>query len=79
MPKSLSEWVKRVQVDTGVRGGVTTADAQRVKELERENEKSRRAFEILVLASAFFFIGGTGPLMQVMKQFIEQHRHTHGV
>ena len=36
VPQMLNEWVKRVEVDTGVRGGVTTAEAQRVKELERE-------------------------------------------
>ena len=36
---------------TGVRDGVTTAEAQRVKELERENKEVRRANEILKLAS----------------------------
>ena len=34
--------------------GVTTAEAQRVKDLERENKELRRANEILKLASAFF-------------------------
>ena len=43
-----------MEVDTGVRGGVTTAKAQRVKELEREVMELRRANEILKLASAFF-------------------------
>ena len=54
VPQTLNEWVKRVEVDTGVRGGVTTAEAQRVKELEREVKELRRANEILKLASAFF-------------------------
>ena len=54
MPQTLNEWVKRVEVDTGVRDGVTSAEAQRVKELERENKELRRANEILKLASAFF-------------------------
>lgn len=35
VPQTLLEWVKRVEVDTGVREGVTTSDAQRVKDLER--------------------------------------------
>ena len=43
-----------MEVDTGVRDGITTAEAQRVKELERENKELRRANEILKLASAFF-------------------------
>ena len=54
MPQTLLEWVKRVEVDTGVREGVTTSEAQRVKDLERENKELRRANEILKLASAFF-------------------------
>ena len=54
VPQTLNEWVKRVEVDAGVRDGVTTAEAQRVKELERENKELRRANEILKLASAFF-------------------------
>ena len=54
VPQTLNEWVKRVEVDTGLRDGVTTAEAQRVKDLERENKELRRANEILKLASAFF-------------------------
>ena len=54
VPQTLNEWVKRVEVNTGLRDGVTIAEAQRVKELERENKELRRANEILKLASAFF-------------------------
>ena len=54
VPQTLLGWVQRQEVDTGVRPGVTTAEAQRVKELERENKELRRANEILKLASAFF-------------------------
>lgn len=54
VPQTLLDWVKRHEVDTGVRGGVTTAETQRVKELEREVKELRRANEILKLASAFF-------------------------
>jgi len=54
VPQTLLEWVKRVEVDTGVRDGVSTAEAHRVKELEREVKELRRANEILKLASAFF-------------------------
>ena len=54
VPQTLLEWIKRHEVDAGVRGGVTTAEVQRVKELEREVKELRRANEILKLASAFF-------------------------
>ena len=54
VPQTLNEWVKRVEIDTGARAGVTTTDLQHLKELERENKELRRANEILKLASAFF-------------------------
>ena len=54
VPQTLLTWVKRHEVDTGARTGVTTAETQRVKELEREVKELRRANEILKLASAFF-------------------------
>jgi len=54
VPQTLLEWVKRVEVDGGVREGTTTSQAQRVKDLEREVKELRRANEILKLASAFF-------------------------
>ena len=54
VPQTLLTWVKQHEVDAGTRDGVTTADAKRMKELERENRELRRANEILKLASAFF-------------------------
>jgi transposase len=54
VPQTLLEWVKRHEVDSGVRDGVTTEEAKRVKDLEREVKELRRANEILKLASAFF-------------------------
>ncbi|MDB5859962.1 MAG: transposase family protein [Ramlibacter sp.] len=54
VPQTLLAWVKWVEVDTGERAGVTTSEAQRVKDLEREVKELRRANEILKLASAFF-------------------------
>jgi transposase len=54
VPQTLLEWVKRVEIDTGSRPGTTSAEAERIKELERENKELRRANEILRTASAFF-------------------------
>ena len=52
VPQTLHTWVKRVEVDSGVREGVSTSELQRLKELERENKELRKANEILKLASA---------------------------
>lgn len=54
VPQTLNEWVKRDQIDTGMRDGISTSELQRLKELERENKELRKANEILKLASAFF-------------------------
>ncbi len=54
VPQTLLGWIQRQEIDSGVREGVTTAEAQRVKDLEREVKELRRANEILKLASAFF-------------------------
>jgi len=36
-PETLRNWVSQAEIDQGHRPGVTTAEAQRIAELEREN------------------------------------------
>lgn len=52
--QTLCNWVRQYERDTGQRDGVSTAEAQRIKALEREVRELKRANEILRLASAFF-------------------------
>lgn len=52
--ESLRHWVRQAEIDRGDRGGTSTAEAARIKELERENRELRRSNEILKSASAFF-------------------------
>ena len=54
VPQTLNEWVKKSELDSGARDGVTSEERERIKALERENKELRRANEILKLASAFF-------------------------
>ena len=37
--ETLRKWLRRVEIDDGSRQGVTTVEAQRLKDLERENRK----------------------------------------
>ena len=52
--ETLRNWVQQAEIDEGHRPGVTTDEAKRIAELERENRELRRANEILKTASAFF-------------------------
>lgn len=51
---TLHDWVKKHEIETGVRDGVPAAERERIKALEREVKELRQANEILRLASAFF-------------------------
>ena len=42
-PEALRTWVKKAQVDGGLRPGTTTDQAQRIKELKEEVRELRRA------------------------------------
>ena len=53
-PETLRIWLRRDEVDHRQRPGVTSAERERIRELERENRELRRANEILKAASAFF-------------------------
>jgi transposase-like protein len=53
-PQTLNEWVKKAEVDSGKRAGVSSEMAERMKALERENRELRQANEILRKASAYF-------------------------
>jgi transposase len=52
--ETLRKWVRQAEIDGGARPGTSSAAAERVKALERENRELRRANEILKAASMFF-------------------------
>lgn len=52
--ESLRSWVRQAEIDDGVKPGVTSEEAARIKALEQENRELKRANEILRKASAYF-------------------------
>jgi len=53
-PEQLRKWLRRAEIDSGVRPGKTTEELAEIKALKKENSELRRANEILKAASAFF-------------------------
>jgi transposase-like protein len=54
IPETLRVWVRQAERDSGMRDGVTSAERDRIKDLEREVKQLRQANEILRKASAYF-------------------------
>lgn len=52
--ETVRKWVKRADVEEGVKPGRSSEDAARMKALEQENRELKRADEILRKASAYF-------------------------
>ncbi|HDC0035220.1 TPA: IS3 family transposase [Escherichia coli] len=79
-PETLRVWVRQHERDTGGGdGGLTTAERQRLKELERENRELRRSNDILRQASAYFGEGGVRPSLEKMMPLLDKLREQYGV
>ncbi|MCK2826179.1 IS3 family transposase [Escherichia coli] len=79
-PETLRVWVRQHERDPGGGdGGLTTAERQRLKELERENRELRRSNDILRQASAYFGEGGVRPPLEKMMPLLDKLREQYGV
>nr|WP_194840648.1 IS3 family transposase [Escherichia coli] len=79
-PETLRVWVRQHERDTGGGdGGLTSAEPQRLKELERENRELRRSNDILRQASAYFGEGGVRPPLEKMMPLLDKLREQYGV
>ncbi|EFA8006552.1 TPA: IS3 family transposase [Escherichia coli] len=79
-PETLRVWVRQHERDTGGGdGGLTTAERQRLKELERENRELRRSNDILRQASAYFAKAGFDRLWKKLMPLLDKLREQYGV
>ncbi|HBL7227652.1 TPA: IS3 family transposase [Escherichia coli] len=79
-PETLRVWILQHERDTGGGdGGLTTAERQRLKELERENRELRRSNDILRQASAYFGEGGVRPPLEKIMPLLDKLREQYGV
>ncbi|EEQ1876489.1 IS3 family transposase [Escherichia coli] len=79
-PETLRVWVRQYERDTGGGdGGLTTAERQRLKELERENRELRRSNNILRQASAYFAKAEFDRLWKKLMALLDKLREQYGV
>ncbi|EEU9226422.1 IS3 family transposase [Escherichia coli] len=79
-PETLRVWVRQHERDTGGGdGGLTTAERQRLKELERENRELRRSNDILRQASAYFAKVEFDRLWKKLMPLLDKLREQYGV
>ncbi|UGR72068.1 IS3 family transposase [Escherichia coli] len=79
-PETLRVWVRQHERDTGGGdGGLTSAERQRLKELERENRELRRSNDILRQASTKYCEGGVRPPLEKMMPLLDKLREQYGV
>jgi transposase len=53
-PQALRNWVRRSEIDGGLREGLTTEEREELRHLRRENRVLRQEREVLRKAAAFF-------------------------
>ncbi|AWJ43020.1 IS3 family transposase [Escherichia coli] len=79
-PETLRVWVRQHERDTGGGdGGLTSAERQRLKELERENRELRRSNDILRQASAYFAKAEFDRLWKKLMSLLDKLREQYGV
>ncbi|EHH8711844.1 IS3 family transposase [Escherichia coli] len=79
-PETLRVWVRQHERDSGGGdGGLTTAERQRLKELERENRELRRSNDILRQASAYFAKAEFDRLWKKLMPLLDKLREQYGV
>ncbi|HAM7366662.1 TPA: IS3 family transposase, partial [Escherichia coli] len=79
-PETLRVWVRQYERDTGGGdGGLTTAERQRLKELERENRELHRSNNILRQASAYFAKAEFDRLWKKLMPLLDKLREQYGV
>ncbi|HAV8762772.1 TPA: IS3 family transposase [Escherichia coli] len=79
-PETLRVWVRQHERDTGGGdGGLTSAERQRLKELEHENRELRRSNDILRQASAYFAKAEFDRLWKKLMPLLDKLREQYGV
>ena len=77
-PESVRMWVQQAEIDRGDRGGLTTEERERIKQLERENREAPPG-QRDPQERGGFLRGGARPPLAAMTTFIDEQRARWGV
>jgi transposase len=71
--ETVRKWVRRAEVEGGLRPGVTNAERAEIKELKKEIAELRRANEILKAAASFFAAEQCATRRCVNREVVRDH------
>jgi len=77
--ETLRTWIRQVERDQGIRPGMTSAERDRMKELELREPKLAPCQRNHTQSSCFFRPSGARPPAEVMVAFIDEHKTDYGV
>lgn len=70
---TFNEWVKKAEVDSGKRLGLSSDVAEELRAQEGENRELHQVNEILRKKIGIFYPGGARPLNEAMISVIDEH------
>jgi putative transposase len=79
VPQTLNEWVKRHQIDTGARDGITHFRAAAPEGARAREQRAAPRQRNIEVGQRVFRPGGARPPLEVLRKFVDQHRLTFGV
>lgn len=77
--QTLANWVRQADRDRGLRNGISTAERDRSRTLERENQRAEAGERYFTQDIGLVCPGGARPPTEAVVSFVDEHRQVYGV